>query len=672
MNNQLALIISSDAHPGRESLCAIETHVRLSGLIASTVPESEAVEHIKALTASSKEPSVILIGPTVTHALIIARRIREVWPIGQMLFVPDSAHFEKLRQQLRHAPLIGPNWALVEADQSTLPQQIRKAAYSTQQRLRLRTTIDRANLKISSSKPVDSIDYRRLVISEHYLANLLAQSQEAIVSLDNRLTILYWSSGAERLFGKNASAVYGMTIQKLPIWCEELRECLEKIRAGADSLTSEISCSLPSGNKDLEILFSGVHDDTGNLIGTSLALRDISLRNQMLDAERRARIEAERMSRMKDEFLAILSHELRTPLSAIIGRTQLLQMRHRNEPELLAALGIIERNAQLQAKLIEDLLDVSAIITGKLRLDRQAVAAQPLVEAAVESIRLEAERKQLELVKTLHPVHGVIYGDPQRLQQILFNLLGNAVKFTHQGGRIEVTLSERESRVEICISDNGQGIHRDFLPHVFDRFGQEDSSTTRRHGGLGLGLSIAKQLVQIHGGDIRAASAGPGCGTTFTVSLPLHLGAQLPSEKSSRAAHAPGSQDKPILSGRRILVVDDVADARQLVTDVLKSFGAEVFAADSGAAALEMLNTFQPDVLVSDIGMPEMDGYELIKKIRARGSPADKLPALALTAFASKADREKALHAGFQMHVVKPLVIEELTTAVARLAAAKS
>lgn len=564
--------------------------------------------------------------------------------------------------------MIGPNWSLAEIGDPTLPQRIQRAASASRQRLRLRTTLDRANVKLGAPRPVDSIEYRRLVVSEHYLANLLAQSQDAILSLDTRNRVLYWSAGAERIFKQSAGAMSGLPVTELPFWSPTLDACLEKIHAGAQILAAETKCALPEGDVDLEIFFSGVHDDTGIFIGTSLALRDISARNQTLEVERAARREAERMSRMKDEFLAVLSHELRTPLSAVIGRTQLLQMRHRSEPDLLSALDVIERNAKLQAKLIEDLLDVSSVITGKLRLEKRPVKVPQLVEAAVESIRPTADRKKIQLSAAVHPVAGVIDGDAYRLQQVLFNLLANAVKFTPQDGRVEITAIGNGSRVEITIADNGIGINPDFLPLVFNKFGQEDAAITRRHGGLGLGLSIAKQLVELHDGDIHASSAGRDRGASFTVSLPLHQPATAETERISRSAGEPEKQSAAPLRGRRVLVVEDVVDARCLVTEVLENCGAEVVAVESGFAALQAIDSFHPHVLVSDIGMPDMDGYELLKRIRARGCTSEKLPALALTAFASPADRESALLAGYQMHVAKPLVVAELTAAVSHLA----
>ncbi|MBA4143261.1 MAG: response regulator [Nitrosospira sp.] len=666
MNHQLVLLVEPDAHQGGEYFPVIKQHVRSSGLQLASVDVNNVVNRLTELTASGAEPAVVLIGPDAVNPVAVGRRIRAIWPVGQMLFVPGTAQLKKLQRELRHAPLIGPNWSLIEIDDPKLPQKIQRAAHSSQQRLRLRTTLDRANIKLRAPKPVDSLQYRRLTLSEHYLANLLEQSQDAIVSLDTRNTVLYWNTGAERMFKRNAGVVYGMPVAELPFWSLPLNACLEKIHGGIGTLTAEVKCPLPEGDIDLEISFSRVHDNNGSFIGTSLTLRDISLRNRMLQVERTKRREAERASRMKDEFLAVLSHELRTPLSAVIGRTQLLKMRHRNDPELLPALSVIERNAQLQAKLIEDLLDISSVVAGKLHLEMQPVPARQLIEAAVESIRPAADSKQIQLLEIIPPVAGAIHGDPQRLQQVLFNLLANAVKFTPQGGHVEVTLSKNHSCFQITVSDSGIGIDQDYLPFIFDKFGQEDASITRRHGGLGLGLSIAKQLVKLHGGNIQASSGGRDMGASFTVTLPVHSTEAAETEQLTPSTPAE-QQGAPTLSGRRILIVEDVADTRQIVTEILQDCGAEVVAVESGLAALAALDSFHPQVLVSDIGMPGMDGYELLKRIRARGFTGEKLPALALTAFASPADRESALLAGYQMHLAKPLIVAELTAAVAQL-----
>jgi PAS domain S-box-containing protein len=394
-------------------------------------------------------------------------------------------------------------------------------------------------------------------------------------------------------------------------------------------------------------------------------------REELLAAERAARTEAERVGRMKDEFLATLSHELRTPLSAILGWSQLLQ---RSEPAgdmLNEGLGVIERNARIQTQLISDLLDMSRIISGKVRLDVQRVDLAPVINAAVDSVRPSAENKAIRLQKVLDPLAGPVSGDPNRLQQVVWNLLSNAIKFTPKGGKIEVLLERINSHVEITVTDTGQGIAPDFLPHVFDRFRQADSSTTRHQGGLGLGLAIVKQLVELHGGQIAAKSAGEGEGASFSVRLPVAITRRAPESRRNRTRSDGTARDfdQISLAGKKVLVIDDEADARDLIQRLLTERSAEVLVAESANRGLELLKRERPDVVLSDIGMPEKDGYEFIRDVRSLDEDeGGKTPAVALTAFARSEDRTRAMMAGYQVHLSKPVEAPELIATVASLA----
>ena len=396
-------------------------------------------------------------------------------------------------------------------------------------------------------------------------------------------------------------------------------------------------------------------------------------RKQLLESERFARAEAERMSDMKDEFLATLSHELRTPLSAILGWSHILKRGVKSETDLQRGLDIIERNARVQTQLIEDLLDMSRIAAGKVRLDVQPIQPVAFVEAAIETVRPAADAKGIRIVKVLDPAAGPISGDPGRLQQIVWNLLSNAIKFTPKEGMVQVLLESVSSHVEISVADTGIGIDPEFLPHVFERFRQGDASTTRKFGGLGLGLSIAKDLVELHGGTVEAKSDGAGRGATFVVHLPLVV-------VHSRSHEAPRVHPKsptlaafdlnPLeLSGVKVLIVDDEADARELVRRVLTACGAQVFTAATAAQALEIIASDHPQVLISDIGMPDVDGFELLRRVRALGDAGGGgIPAIALTAFARSEDRTRALRAGFLVHVSKPVEPSELAATVATVA----
>ncbi|MDQ6619771.1 MAG: ATP-binding protein [Pseudomonadota bacterium] len=415
--------------------------------------------------------------------------------------------------------------------------------------------------------------------------------------------------------------------------------------------------------------------DNASLFDTARAAA--AEREKLLQSERMARAEAERMSEMKDEFLATLSHELRTPLSSILGWSYVLRRGVQDPEELQRGVEAIERNARVQTQLIEDLLDMSRINSGKLRLDVQPVQPISFVEAALETVRPAADAKGIRIDSALDPKAGPIAGDPGRLQQVVWNLLSNAIKFTPKEGKVQVVLERVDSHIEIAIADTGIGIDPDFLPHVFERFRQADGSSTRQHGGLGLGLAIVKHLVELHGGTVDVYSAGDGRGATFRVLLPLLVvhRSTFPAPREHPAAARPGMAEfaRVDLSGVKVLVVDDEPDARELIRRVLSDCGAEVNVAASGDDALALIPQQRPHVLVSDIGMPGMDGYDLLRKVRMLGiANGGKVPAIALTAFARSEDRTRALHAGFLVHVSKPVEPAELVATVASVAGRSS
>jgi PAS domain S-box-containing protein len=394
-------------------------------------------------------------------------------------------------------------------------------------------------------------------------------------------------------------------------------------------------------------------------------------REELLQSERAARTDAERANRLKDEFLATLSHELRTPLNAIVGWAQLLKLGHLDGIEAKNAVESIDRNAKAQAQMIADLLDVSRIVSGKIRLDVQPVDPWAVVEAGLESVLPAIEAKEIRLSKMLDPQAGPVRGDPGRLQQVVWNLVNNAVKFTPKGGRIQIALERIDSQIEISVSDNGQGIPPELLPTVFERFRQGDASTTRRAGGLGLGLAIAKQIVELHGGTIQAESDGEGQGATFRVRLPVSPLRAQTGRPAAIDTHSVSKQAYELaasqLAGVRVLIVDDDADARNLTKRVLTDFGASPEVAEGAEQAFLILEKFDPQVLISDLGMPTLDGFQLIRQVRARGYTFQRLPAIALTAFAGGSDRQKALQSGFQLHLTKPVDPVELSAAIATL-----
>jgi CheY-like chemotaxis protein/nitrogen-specific signal transduction histidine kinase len=393
-------------------------------------------------------------------------------------------------------------------------------------------------------------------------------------------------------------------------------------------------------------------------------------REHLLNNERSARNEAEEASRLKDEFLAIVSHELRTPLSAIFGWSQLLLSPQIAATELKKGLETISRNARAQAQIIDDLLDMSRIITGKIRLDVRTVDLPQILERALDSVRPAAAAKGVRITALLHPAIPVM-GDPDRLQQVLWNLFSNAIRFTPGGGEVRVALERVGAHLEIRVSDTGEGIDPEFLPFVFDRFRQQDGSTSRAHGGLGLGLSIVRNLVELHGGEIRASSAGLGKGSTFILHLPVLTDpAGAPERRESAEAALPFAEPgAPSLAGLKVLVVDDEPDTREILQRLLAARDARVLLAASAREALTLLRQEKPHVLVSDIGMPHEDGYWLIQQVRSLPpEEGGSIPALALTALARAEDRLRALHAGFQAHTAKPVEPVELIYLVAGLA----
>jgi len=390
-----------------------------------------------------------------------------------------------------------------------------------------------------------------------------------------------------------------------------------------------------------------------------------SEREALLEREQVLRAEAEELSRLKDEFLATMSHELRTPLNAIFGWITLLRTGRLDEPTEERALETIERNARSQKRLIEDLLDVSRIVTGKVTLELSMVDARRVIETAVETMMPAAQAKGIALVPLLDAGVGPLRGDPARLQQVVCNLLSNAIKFTPLGGRVEIVLARRGPEAEISVRDTGQGIKPEFLPYVFDRFRQEDGSISRRHGGLGLGLAIVRHLVELHGGTVSASSDGEGKGATFTLRVPIRPSAS--TAQSAESQPIVPSSAAP-LGGVHVLLVDDDPSAREVIAQILETLGARVSLAATGSAALTLLFERKPHVMVADLGMPEMDGFALIEQVRALDpNLGGRIPAVAVTAYATMQDRLRALHAGYQNHIAKPVEAEELVAVIASL-----
>ena len=533
------------------------------------------------------------------------------------------------------------------------------------------------------------------------LAAIVDSSDDAIIGKDLNSIITSWNQGAERIFGYSAEEMIGTSIMRLipPERQGEEEEILSYLKRGERFEHFETVRTTKEGRHlHVSLTISPIKDANGRVVGASKIARDITDRKlseealreaqkaaeaanadreRLLESERAARSEAERASYMKDEFLATLSHELRTPLNAVLGWATALRAGHFPTEELEQGLETIERNARVQAQIIEDLLDMSRIISGKVRLDVQRVDLPAVVAAAIDTVRASASAKGVRLQTIIDPLNAPVTGDPNRLQQVFWNLLSNAIKFTPKGGRVQALLERVDSHVEVSIIDTGEGISPEFLPYVFDRFKQADASTTRRHGGLGLGLAIVKQLVELHGGSVRVKSSGTGKGASFIVSLPMMVlhPLQEPWERGHPQSKPRDLPSVPAISLNNVsvLVIDDELDARNLLKLLLESAGAVVYLAPSAEQGMEHLLTKSVDVLICDIGMPDVDGYSLMRRIRALGDgQKSEVAAVALTAYARLEDRTEAMSAGFQNHLPKPVEPAELLAVVHSLANPRS
>ena len=512
-----------------------------------------------------------------------------------------------------------------------------------------------------------------LRISEDRYRDLVDNSHELICTHDLDGRVLSVNPWAARVLGYPQNSLVGINIRDglLPEYRERFDEYLHTVKTEG-SARGVMKVRTATGEIRLWEYYNTLRTEGVEKPIVRGMAHDATERRQALKREKEARLEAEAANRVKDEFLSTLSHELRTPLTAIMGWADLLLHDEVEPDKQRQAIETIFRNANSQCQLINDLLEVSRIITGKLRLEFVASELHSVIEAAAESIRPTAEAKGVRLQVLLEPNVGLVFGDRERLQQIVWNLLSNGVKFTRKGGLVQITLQKINSHVEIAVNDTGVGIKSDFLPHVFDRFRQADGSTTRIYGGLGLGLAIVRHLVELHGGTAWAESAGENQGSKFTVRLPAMTAHDQTVEEEFRkpaiAATEVRDRQPASLDSLRVLVVDDEFDARSLLSMMLERCGAQVVAVSSAREGLESIENWRPDVLIADIGMPVEDGYGLIRKIRAlpreRGGHT---PALALTAYARTEDRVRALSEGYQVHLAKPVDRFELAAVVASL-----
>jgi len=506
----------------------------------------------------------------------------------------------------------------------------------------------------------------------------------AVVEWDSDFRVSRWSASAERLFGWKADEVIGKHVNE---WRFVFADDVDAVALVTNRQREGVEVQGIQRNRNYTrggtVLFcewynSVLRDDRGKLVSVLSLVLDVTARQSAeeeraasLLRERDARRHAEEADRLKDEFLATLSHELRTPLTSILGWASMIRNGEVEGNNASRAIETIERNARSQARLIDDLLDVSRIITGNLRLDLHPLNLAPIVEGALDALRPTADVKGIKLQTHFVPEECLVKGDPNRLRQVIWNLLSNAIKFTQRGGSVSIDLTCVESTARLTVSDTGDGISAEFLPYVFDRFRQAEGSISRKQGGLGLGLAVARHLVELHGGTITAESEGLGNGAVFTVDLPLAQERRDPAraEERRREVERRHSRSGVIrLDGIHVLLVEDDDDSRKLLGTMVKHYGAKVTSTKSAAKALEVFENEVPDVIISDIGMPDQDGYELIRKLRAL--PVEKggnIPAIALTGYASRKDRERALNSGYNQHIAKPIEQADMISAIAAL-----
>jgi len=538
------------------------------------------------------------------------------------------------------------------------------------------TTLNASALRGSGGEVIGVVgilrDMRELDKARAYAESLIKNAPDPVFVSDLQGKILQANDAVYTLLGFRKDEVLEQSLSRF-ISVDETREFMAALReVVARGVTRNARLNPRSASGEIiptTLNASALRDPDGTVIGAIGILRDMRAYEMVVRDLEESRRKLDDANRAKDEFLATLSHELRTPLTAVLGWVRLLRSGTLDPASARRGPEIIERNTRVLAQLIEELLDVSRIITGKLRLDVRSVNLVSVVVAAMEAVQAAADAKGILLATNLDPYLGPVSADPDRLQQVVWNLLTNAIKFTPTGGRVDIRLERADSLARITVSDTGKGIRPDLLPFVFDRFRQEETSIGRRHGGLGLGLAIVRHIVELHGGVARAESPGENRGATFTVDLPLtaaRVGAVEPEP-----ARRPLDREivRPaVLKGLRVLVVDDEADARELMRIVLRSSGAEVMSAASAEEAFEQVEQWHPDILVSDIGLPDVDGYALIQKLRTLEAERGwSIPALAVTAYARAEDRTRALSSGFQMHVAKPLEPADLVAAITRL-----
>jgi len=651
-----------DFEPG---LYAKSRALRLAGFeVYEAMTGEDALRLIQEL-----KPQIVLLDVNLpdVSGIEICRRIKTDPSINSILVIQTSATFTEVRDRIRG--LEGGADAYL-----TEPIEAEELIANIRAFLRLR-------------KAEQEVRER-----EAWLKTVMSSIGDAVITTDLQERVTLINPVAQEMLGWTEAEAEGRPLTEVfRIINDQTRQSSESpvlrvLREGSSAVLASNALLVARDARETPVDGSAapIKDEHGNIIGVVLTFRDVAERKRMERARERllvyeqearreaevARRRAEEASRAKDEFLATVSHELRTPLNHMLGWITMLRSGKLQSEKTQKAFDTIERNVRAQGRLIDDLLDVSRIISGKLLIEPSRIEIAKVVEAAAESIGPTAEEKGINFKTTLAPEAGMVLGDPDRLQQAVWNLLSNAVKFTPEGGNVELRLTRVNSQIEIAVIDDGQGISPDFLPHVFDRFRQQDATTARQHGGLGLGLAIVRHLAELHGGSARVESEGEGRGATFTITLPVAADLAPPPGKARQSSIISESYTNlPSLDGVRILLVDDLAEARELITFALVNKGAEVRTADSATEGLSVLGEWRPDVILSDIAMPSEDGYAFIRKVRKMSEEkGGKIPAAALTAYVGSKERLKSLDAGYQAYITKPVEWSELIMIVASLA----
>ena len=617
----------------------------------------DAGRHLADAIAAGKEPALVAIGPALARPLSVAREVRRLAPVVQLIFLADENRAAELRREMGLAPRIGTYWTIAAPEGEGIERALREAARSTAQRRRMRTTLDRANVQLSTRPVADALDYRKLVLSDRYLASILASAQDAILSTDTAARVMTWNHAAERLFGYAQPEAVGRPLAALLGGDDVISpNVLREAQSGRVEGPCSVVCRRVDGSAfDAEVTLAPVRDDAGRPLGLSAIIRDVTERKRAERALRESQEELRKRvaqlaeeGRRKNEFLALLGHELRNPLAPLKNGLQILGGVACEDDRVEHIRGMMDRQVRQLTHLVDDLLDVSRISRGLVQLRKERVDLATVVSRAVETTRPAIEERQHDLTVALPRDPVWLDGDPVRLEQILGNLLTNAARYTEPGGRISV-LAEREGdRAVIRVRDNGIGIRPEMASRIFEMFTQADRIEGRVHEGLGIGLTLVKSLAEMHGGTVEVMSAGPGEGSEFVVRFPAaeqEAGALVEEPKQ-------GSQT----SGRplRILVVDDNEDAAETLSMLLTLFGHEVRTAYDGPAALDVAQAWVPEVAFLDIGLPNgMSGYDVARRMRADGRLSG-VRLIALSGFGQEEDRRKGREAGFHHHLTKP------------------